>query len=163
MDERVILHNVEPLPEDVFHATFMQALSRLIARHGDARVALWLGVSRRHLLSIKGGTLPSADKIWNLLAYDRSAHDEIDRRYGACKVSSSAKSAAIDPVAHDMATLLTLAIEAESPDSPGGRDVTLHEILAMPQHTLREVHRTLGSWIERLDVARTETLSGEQR
>lgn len=157
MPDNTVVPKIEPLAEDHFHAIFLQALSRLITAHGEGKVALWLGVSVRQLRNIKAGSLPTADKIWNLLAHDRSAHDEIDRQYGARKVPSNA-ICSTDPVSADMAALLTKAIEAEDPESPGGRDVTLHEIISMPERVMRDVHRTIGGWIERLEDARGPAL-----
>lgn len=157
MTRDTVVQKIEPLTEDCFHAVFLQALSRMIATHGEGRVALWLGVSSRQLRYIKGGALPTADKIWNLLAHDESAHDEIDRKYGARKVPTSAVCST-DPIAVRMAALLTRAIEAELPDSPGGQEVVLSEILKMDEATMRAVHRRLGGWIDRIDEHRKPSI-----
>lgn len=146
---------VLPITEEKFRARFLQSLNRLIGDHGEAKVALWLGVSTRHLGGnvLRGSAIPTADKIWNLLAHDESAHDEIDREYGAKKVPL-ASHCTTDPIAAKMAALLTRAIEAESPQSPGGTVVTYHEIAGMDEPTLRAVHRRLGAWIDQLEAPR---------
>lgn len=151
-----VVPNVKPLPEDRFHAVFLQSLSRLIAAHGEGVIALWLGVSRRQLRNIKADALPTADKIWNLLAFDDSAHDEIDRKYGARNVPVDA-FCSTDPIAVRLSILLTRAIEAESADSHGGPAVTLAEIRSMDEAVLRGVQRCLGGWIDQLDRAREPT------
>lgn len=158
MNSNPVVPKIEPLTEEQFHAVFLQSLSRMIVQHGQARVALWLGVTVRQLSNIKAGSLPTADKIWNLLAHDPSAHDEMDRKFGARNVPHDALCSS-DPIAAKMAALLTRAIEAESPDSPGGADVTLHELLGMDEATLRAVHRELGGWIDRLEEAKGPRLN----
>ncbi len=157
MSSRPVVPKWHPLTEDDFHAVFLQSLARLIATHGEGQVALWLGVSVRQLRNIKAGSLPTADKIWNLLAYDPSAHDEMDRKFGARNVPADALCSS-DPVAAKMAAVLTKAIEAECPDSHGGTTVTLHEIFRMDEAVLREVHRRLGGWVDQIDDARKPTL-----
>jgi hypothetical protein len=142
-----------PLTEDQFHAAFLQSLARLCGIYGDGQVAVWLGVCRKQLKNIKGGSLPTADKIWNLLAYDASAHDEIDRKFGSRNVPHDAVCSS-DPVAARLSRVLTAAIEAESPESHGGSVVTLKEIRAMDEDAMRAVHRTLAGWIDRLDNER---------
>lgn len=155
MTANTVVRKTEPLTEEQFGATFRQMLNRLIRRHGEAQVALWLGVSVRHLGTnvLRGSSLPTADKIWNLLAHDHSAHDEMDREFGQRNVPVDALCSS-DPISAKMAALLTRAIEAESPDSPGGTAVILHEILSMDEGILREVHRRLGGWIDQLDETR---------
>lgn len=157
MTRNAVVPKLGPLTEDDFHASFMQALSRLTRQHGEARLALWLGVSVRQLGNIRRGSLPTADKIWNLLAHDTSAHDEMDREFGHRKVPVDALCTS-DPVAAKMAALLTKAIEAECPNSPGGVVVTLHEILGMDEAILRDVHRRLGGWIDQIGEARRPAL-----
>lgn len=153
MADSNVVPQIRPLTEEKFHAAFLQSLSRLIGRHGEGEVALWLGVCRKQLRNIKGGALPTADKIWNLLAHDPTAHDEIDRKYGARKVPHNAVCSS-DPVAARMAAVLTKAIEAESPGSDGGPIVTLKEIRLMDEEAMRLVHRTLGGWLGRLEAER---------
>jgi hypothetical protein len=148
-----VVRNVRPLTEEQFGATFRQMLNRLIRQHGEPQVALWLGVSVRHMANIKAGSLPTADKIWNLLAYDASAHDELDAEYGAKNVPSEAVCAS-DPLTLDMIALAHEVAASEAPDSPGGVVITDHELLAKDEARLRKIHRTIGGWLDRIDRLR---------
>ena len=151
------------LDEDEFHSTFLVQLARLSKVHTPAKVAQALGyTSKRQLTNLAGGSLPGLLAYYNLLALDSSAHDEIDREYGHRKVPVDALCTS-DPVAAKMAALLTKAIEAECPDSPGGVSVTLHEILGMDETILRDVHRRLGGWIDQIDEARKPPLRAVER
>lgn len=151
---RKVLPKPTPLTEEQFRNSWLQALSRLCRTHGDGKVALWLGVTERHLRTVKkGDSLPSADKLWNLLAYDQSAHDEMDSEYGLKNVGSDAVCTS-DPLTLDMIALAHETAEDERFDSPGGVAVTDHELLEKDEARLRRVHRTLGSWLHRLEELR---------
>ena len=144
-----------PLTEELFRATFGMMLNRLIRQHGEATVAMWLGVSVRHLGTnvLRGTSLPTADKLWNLLVYDKTAHDELDGEYGLRNVDKDAVCAT-DPLTLDMIALAHETAEDESPDSPGGRLVTDHELLGKDEARLRRVHRTIGTWLGRMEALR---------
>lgn len=154
MTSNTVVPKARPLDEDEFHSTFLVLLARINKAHGAAKVAQALGyTTKRQLTNLASGSLPSLLGYYNLLVLDQSAHDELDREYGARKVPVSALCTS-DPVAAKMAALLTRAIEAESPDSPGGTAVILQEILRMDEAILRDVHRRLGGWIDQIDEAR---------
>lgn len=154
MADNNVLPNAQPLTEQDFRANWLLALARLCKVHGDAKVALWLGVTERHLRSLKGGmSMPTADKIWNLLAYDASAHDEIDAGYGAKNVSKDSVCTS-DPMTIDMISVAQEVAVSEAPDSPGGKSITDHELLNKNEARLRRVHRTVGGWLDRLDRMR---------
>lgn len=149
----------QPLTEEQFGATFRQMLNRLIRKHGEAQVALWMGVSVRHLGTnvLRGSSLPSPDKIWNLLAHDDSAHDELDGEYGLKNVGKDAVCTS-DPLTLDMIALAHETAAAEAPDSPGGVHTTDHELLEKDEARLRKVYRTLGNWLHRIEEIRRPVL-----
>jgi hypothetical protein len=149
------LPNVAPQTEESFRNSWLSALSHLCKTHGDERVALWLGIGVPHLRkNIKSGTsLPTADKIWNLLAYDQSAHDELDKLYGLKNVGLDAVCST-DPLTLDMIELAAETAQDESLDSPGGQIVTDHELLEKDEARLRRVHRTVGGWLNRIEALR---------
>lgn len=153
-----VLRECEPLTEEQFGATLRQAINRLIRQHGEAQVALWMGVSVRHLGTnvLRGSSLPSPDKIWNLLAHDKSAHDELDSEYGLKKVHADAVCTT-DPLTRDIIALAHETAEDEAEDSPGGVATTDHELLQKDEPRLRKVHRVLGTWLCRIDALRAET------
>lgn len=157
-----VLPKAEPLTEDDFRKNWLCVLSRLCREHGDSKVALWLGVSERHLRNVKtGSSLPSADKIWNLLAYDKSAHDELDGAYGVKNVSSDAICTS-DPMTLDMIAVAHEVAEHESPLSDGGAATTIHELVKKDEARLRRVHRVIGTWLHRLDDLRGVARIGER-
>lgn len=148
---------IAPLTEEQFRNQWLQSLARLCAKHGDGQVALWLGVSERHLRNIKAGSIPSADKIWALLAYDPTAHDEMDAAYGAKNVPADALCA-VDPLTRDLIALANEVAQSEDPDSHGGISVTDHELLGKDEHRMRRVHRTLGVWLDRITSLRRASI-----
>ena len=155
MTDSNVLPNVAAQTEDAFRNVWLEALSRLCRTHGEAQVALWLGVGIPHLRkNIRSGTsLPTADKIWNLLAYDQSAHDELDGAYGLKNVGKDAVCST-DPLTLDMIELAAETAQDESPGSPGGRIVTDHELLDKDEARLRRVYRTIGGWLNRIETMR---------
>lgn len=154
---------VRPLTEEEFRQNWLCVVARLCKVHGDAQVALWLGVSVRHLRNVKAGTsVPTADKIWNLLAYDSSAHDELD---SAFKVKNVAMDAVCtnDPLTLDMIAVAHEVAEHENPNSHGGVATTDHELRLKDEARLRRVHRVLGGWLSRLDGIRGVVSLAERR
>lgn len=151
MPDNSVVPKAQPLTEDDFRANWLVTLARLCRTHGDAKVALWLGVSTRHLRNIKAGTaLPTADKLWNLLAYDASAHDELDGAYGAKNVPSNSVCTT-DPLTLDMIAVAHEVAEHEREESHGGRATTDPELRQKDEPRLRRVHRVIGYWLDRLD------------
>lgn len=154
MTDTTVLPKARPLTEQQFRDNWLVTLARLCRAHGDGQVALWLGVSERHLRNLKGGaSLPSADKIWNLLAYDASAHDEIDEAYGFKNVASGSFCTS-DPLTLDMISVAQEVAEHECPASHGGSATTDHEIRQKDEARLRKVHGIIGTWLHRLDEMR---------
>ncbi len=154
MADNNVLPKASALTETDFRSTWLVTLARLCRTHGDSRVAMWLGVTERHLRNIKGGTsLPSADKLWNLLAFDQSAHDELDAAYGVKNVAADSVCTS-DPMTIDMISVAQEVAVSEAPDSPGGKSITDHELLNKNEARLRRVHRTVGGWLDRLDRMR---------
>jgi hypothetical protein len=154
-----VVPHVQPLTEEQFRAKLLLSLARMIDAHGEAQVALWLGVSVRHLGTnvLRGPSLPTADKLWNLLAYDPTAHDEIDGAYDAKNVHKDSHCST-DPLTRDMIALAHETAEDEAPDSPGGVKVTDHELLDKDEARLRRVYRTLGGWLARIEKLRAPAL-----
>lgn len=160
MPDNSVFPQSQPLTEQQFRDTWLLALARLCRTHGDSKVALWLGVTERHLRNLKAGTaLPTADKLWNLLAFDQSAHDELDGEYGLRNVGKDDVCAS-DPLTLSLITLARDVAEAEAPDSPGGHSVTDTELREMDESLLRKVHRVTGTWLERLEEMRRPRVVG---
>jgi hypothetical protein len=146
--------NPQPLSEDEFRANWLVALARLCREHGDSRVALWLGVTERHLRNLKSGlSMPTADKLWNLLAHDKTAHDEMDGAYGLKNVDADSYCSS-DPLTRDVIALAHEVAEHEADESHGGQDHTDHELRLKDEARLRKVYRVLGTWLDRLDTLR---------
>lgn len=160
MTDKHVVPKSLPLTETDFRTNWLVTLARLCRTHGDDRVALWLGVSERHLRNIKSGaSLPTADKIWGLLFYDETAHDELDGAYGAKNVPSDSVCST-DPLTLDMIAVAHEVAQHENPDSHGGIATTDHELREKDEARLRRVYRVLGSWVERLDRMRGVTSIG---
>lgn len=143
----------QPLTEDEFHNAMMVALSRMYQKHGKPKVADWLGVSVRQLANIAGGSLPAPHRLHNLMIHDPDALDAIDREYGLRRVPRNSVCSS-DPVSTKLAMLLTGTIDIEHPDSEGGTDATLSELLMLPEDVLRSVSHKLNGWVERIDAHR---------
>lgn len=142
------------LTETQFRDNWLCALARLCRDHGDDHVAQWLGITVRHLRNVKAGTsTPTADKIWNLLAYDDSAHDELDAAYGAKNVPHNSICTS-DPLTLDMIAVAHEVAEHENPNSHGGIETTDYELRQKDEARLRRVHRTLSHWLKRIDTMR---------
>lgn len=149
-----VVPQFEPLTEDSFRNVWLSTLARLCRQHGDSKVALWLGVSERHLRNVKAGdSIPAPFRLWNLLAHDQSAHDEMDDAYGLKNVGRDVVCSS-DPLTLDMIALAHETAQDETHDSPGGQLVTDHELLAKDEARLRKVHRTIGTWLHRLEQLR---------
>lgn len=153
MPDNTVVREREPLTEEQYHDAMMVALTRLYQKHGKPAVAEWLGVSVRHLANIAGGSLPAPHRLHNLILRDADALDPIDREYGVRRVPRDAVCST-DPVSTKLATLLTRTIDMEHPDSDGGAEVTLAELLTLPEDVLRSVAHTLNGWAERIDAHR---------
>lgn len=148
-----VVRNRDPLTEEEFHNAMMVALTRLYQKHGKPTVAEWLGVSVRQLANIAGGSLPAPHRLQNLILRDPDALDPIDREYGTRRVPRDA-ICSTDPVSAKLAQLLTRTIDIERPDSDGGTDATLSELLDLPEDVLRSCAHKLTGWVERIDAHR---------
>ena len=154
MPHRTIVPPVQPATETQFRNAWLVSLARLCAKHGDDKVAQWLGISERHLRNVRSGaSLPSADKLWGLLAHDDSAHDEMDALYGLRHVPLDALCST-DPLTRDLIALANEVAQSEDLDSPGGIVVTDHELLQKDEHRMRRVYNTLGVWLDRIGSMR---------
>lgn len=149
-----VVPNPRPLTEEEFRDTWLVTLARLCKQHGSSSVALALGVTERHLRNLrKGDSIPEPFRLWNLLALDQSAHDELDGEYDLKNVGKDSVCSS-DPLTLDMIALAYETAEAESPDSPGGQATTDHELLLKDEARLRKVYRSIGTWLDRLDKLR---------
>lgn len=153
MPDNSVVPQRDPLTEEEFHNAMMAALTRLYQKHGKPRVAEWLGVSVRQLANIAAGSLPAPHRLHNLILRDAGALDAIDREYGVRRVPRNAVCSS-DPVSTKLAMLLTGTIDIEHPDSDGGTDATLRELLELPEEVLRSVSHKLNGWVERIDAHR---------
>ena len=153
-DRNTVVPNHKPQSETAFRNAWLVTLARMCAKHGDDQVALWLGISERHLRNVRSGSsLPSADKLWNLLAYDATAHDEMDALYGFRTVPLDALCST-DPLTRDLIALANEVAQSEDVNSPGGITVTDHELLQKDEHRMRRVYNTLGVWLDRISAMR---------
>ena len=160
MHSNNVVPKIPLLTEEQFRNNWLAALGRLCREYGDSQVALWLGVTERHLRTVRAGTsLPTADKIWNLLAYDASAHDELDGAYDAKNVPKNSVCST-DPLTLDMIAVAHEVAQHENPASHGGVATTDHELREKDEARLRRVYRVLGSWVDRLDRMRGVTSIG---
>lgn len=151
-----------PVTETQFRNAWLQALARLCAKHGDDRVASLLGITERHLRNVRAGTsLPSADKLWGLLRFDPTAHDEMDALFGLRHVPIDALCST-DPLTRDLIALANEVAQSEDPTSPGGITVTDHELLEKDEHRMRRIHNTLGVWLDRITGMRRPRIVGER-
>lgn len=163
MQRSNVVREMRALDEDEFHAEFMVLLAKMNRLYSPAKVAAALGyTSKRQLANLANGGLPNLRGYYNLLTLDASAHEPIDRAYGQRKVPSGA-ICSTDPVSAKMAALLSRAIDAESPDSPGGQEVVLHEVIEMArtpngEAMLRDVAAATAKWVSMLDDARKPAL-----
>ena len=153
MPDDIVVPKRAPLTEADFRNNWLITLARLCRDHGDAKVALWLGVTERQLRNIKAGAIPTADKLWNLLAYDETAHDELDGGFGFKNVARDAVCSN-DPLTLDMIAVAHEVAEHENPQSHGGTRTTDHELRQKDEPRLRRVHQVLGTWLNRLDDLR---------
>jgi hypothetical protein len=153
-----VVPKMQPLTEEAFRGAWLQSLARLCKLHGDDKVALWLSVSVVHLRkNLKSGlSLPTADKMWNLLAFDDSAHDELDSEFGLKNVHRDAVCTT-DPLTLDVIGLANETAHDEAEDSPGGAATTDHELLLKDEARLRKVYRVLSTWLDRIDRLRAPT------
>lgn len=153
MADNSVVPQREPLTEEEFHDAMMVALTRLYQKHGKPRVAEWLGVSVRQLANIAGGSLPAPHRLHNLVLRDPDALDPIDREYGVRRVPRDAVCSS-DPVSTKLALLLSRTIDIEHPDSEGGTDATLGELLLLPDDVLRACAHKFNGWVARIDAHR---------
>lgn len=149
-----VIPHCNMLTEEQFRSTWLLTLARMCREHGDSAVALQLGVSERHLRNLKrGDSIPEPFRLWNLLAMDRSAHDELDAEFDLKNVPKDAICSA-DPLTLDMIALAHETAEDEHPESHGGHAVTDHELLNKDEARLRRVYRSIGHWLHRLEEIR---------
>lgn len=148
-----VLRQIEPLTEEDFHAAFAVSLSTMIQKHGKGRVAEWLGTSTKMVDNYFAGSLPAPHRLFNLQLHDDDALDAIDREYGTRRVPRGA-ICSTDPVSTKLAQLLSRTIDIERPDSEGGEDATLAELLLLPEDVLRACSNKLAGWVERIDTYR---------
>lgn len=150
-----VVPQIQPLGEDEFHDVAVSAISDAIAHHGRERVAKAMDITTRQLTNVLGGSTPAPHRIYNLKTLEPGALDKIDRRYGQRSVPRDALCST-DPVSARLAKLLARTIPMESPDSEGGSDASLNELLSLgtDEAELRTVALKLAGWVERIDAYR---------
>lgn len=134
---------------DARHA-LAKDLLRICHIHGPQRVGLTVGCDEKTIRDARDqkSTL-KLHNAFNLLAIDEGALDSLAAEWGvqivrlpACADDTHATADCSRPVPH-------LAL-AQAPDSDGGTDLTIRELLAMEQD-IRASHRMTGRLIARLD------------
>jgi hypothetical protein len=139
---------------DARHA-LARDLLRICHQHGPQRVGLTVGCDEKTIRDARDekSTL-KLHNAFNLLAIDEGALDSLAAEWGFQLVRLPAYAddchATVDcsrPVPH-------LAL-AQAPDSDGGTDLTIRELLSMEQD-IRASHRMTGRLIARIDEYRRE-------
>jgi hypothetical protein len=144
---------VVPKSSDVTEAEFRAAMLSGLAR-ADKRVkakalAFAMDITTKQLGNIteKGG-MPGPKRLWDALAADDTALDDIADLYGKRLVPKDAVCD-VDNAALVMSSLLAAMIAAEQPDSPGGRLITHGELLSM-EDLVRAVHAKTGTMLTQI-------------
>lgn len=153
---RNVLPKKQDIPEADFHRAKLAGLERAEKAVGGEKVlADVMRLTRRQLGNIKRGGSTHPQRIWDALAADRTALDDIAALYDVQVVARNAE--ALDkPATLSLAQLLTEIAKAESPDSDGGTRKTHRELIGM-ETLIREVHALTAGWIEQINAHRAPT------
>jgi hypothetical protein len=82
MKPRTVLP-LKPVPDEArFHALLVQGLARVAAKHGRGQLSDAMGRSGRQLDNVFGGSDPKAKALFDALALDPTALDEVIAAYG---------------------------------------------------------------------------------
>jgi len=149
---RNFVPETSPVNEDEFRDAMIAGLARAQRSVGARALAYIMDVTTKQLGNIFAGSSTNAKRLWDALAADPTALDDIASAYGRKIVAAdSVTDAEIGTL--PIAALLAKVAEAESPDSPGGVAKTHKELLAM-EADIRAVHHLTGNWIERISSIR---------
>lgn len=151
-----------PLSKADLHSKLMLGWTRVIATCGGQGGFLdKMDITRPALTGHMTGSFPSFELIDRAYDINPSVLDDWLREKGARIVDSDAVCDT-DDVSVLVSRLLNKLIEAQHPDSPGGRRIVGPEILAMDD-LLREVVRVASSLIDQGTVYRGDNVTDLRR
>lgn len=82
MTARTVLQQITPPDEARFHMLLVQGLARIAAKHTRGKLADAMGRSGRQLDNVFGGADPKPKALFDALALDPTALDEVIGAYG---------------------------------------------------------------------------------
>lgn len=148
-----VVPSVSDVTEDQFHGAMIAGLGRAEVSVGSRKaLAYTMDVSPKQLGNIFAGAAPHPKRLWDALAVEPTALDDIARLYGKRMVDQEAVCDT-DDASLLIARLLVKLQEAEHPDSPGGRNVTHSELLGM-EGLIRQLHGATGNWLNQIEGIR---------
>lgn len=151
-----------PLSKADLHAKLMTGWSRAVATCGGQGGFLdRMDIVRPTLTGHFSGSFPSFELIDRAYDIDQSILDDWLAEKGARIVDRDAVCDT-DDVSVLVSRLLNKLVEAQHPDSPGGRRIVGPEILAMDD-LLREVVRVASSLIDQGTAYRGDNVSAMRR
>jgi len=156
-----VVGQIRPLSKLELHAKLMRGWNRAIDALGKGRFADKLEISGPGLDKQLTGSLPGVDLLDKALAVEPSVLDDWLAHHGLRLVDREAVCDT-DDVSVLVSRLLNKLVEAQHPDSPGGRRIVGPEILAMDD-LLREVVRVASSLIDQGTTYRGDNVTDLRR
>jgi hypothetical protein len=133
--------------EEEFHAAWLTGLSRADKNVGRRVLAFVMEITTKQVKNIFDGAATHPKRMWDALAADPTALDDIAEKYGKKIVDRNAVST-VDDAIIVMTRLAAKMAEVIHPDSPGGRAITHCEYLDA-EALMREAHAVSGAWLEK--------------
>jgi hypothetical protein len=149
---RTFVPKASRLTKPELHAKVMRGWSRAIDRLGKGAFADALEISGAGLDKQLAGSLPGFDLIDRAFDCEPSVLDDWADTKGLRLVPKDAVCDT-DDVSILVSRLLNKLIEAQHPDSPGGRRIVPPEVFGM-EELLREVIRVAGSLLDQAETYR---------
>jgi len=138
---------IEPLPKHRVAASIAAGWARIVRTKGKGSFADRLGTTERTVENaLAGKTLPEAHTIFNSLAADKTALDELFEEYGVRLVDKDAVCDT-DNLGMLLAQLHVWLEKARHPDSPGGAKIVHTEMLE-GEMLLRSTYTEIGRFLE---------------
>lgn len=156
-----VVHSASSLTKLELHAKLMRGWSRAIERLGKGAFADKLGISTAGIDKQLTGSLPGFDLIDHALDLEPTVLDDWLRAKGLRLVDRDSVCDT-DDVSVLVSKLLNKLLEAQHPDSPGGRRIVPTEVFDM-EHLLREVVRVASTLLDQGDTYRGDNVSTMRR